>query len=313
MSDPEAGRLIVLFDLDLTLLSIRADREIRGRAIDRATGTSGALDLVDDRGRTDRWLVDEIVRRGIAAEDGLWDRYEAEYTSELARALAATPQSALPGAAELLTALRATSAVLGVSTGNLRANAEAKLAHAQLTRSSRPSEADSATATRTAPISCAWVPRLAGMREAPASSSSATRSMTCVRPSTPVRYQSPSRPATPTARNCPRPEQELSSPTSSTPPLRSLPCADHTKLVYTRLVYTACMKNITLSADEQDIEAARERARAEQTTVNEQFRRWLRQYGRSQRSADEIRARLEEYAQGVDVGQKFTRDEMNER
>ncbi|MDZ7728611.1 MAG: hypothetical protein U5Q44_10705 [Dehalococcoidia bacterium] len=35
------------------------------------------------------------------------------------------------------------------------------------------------------------------------------------------------------------------------------------------------MKNITLSADENLIEAARERARRENTTLNEQFRRWL--------------------------------------
>ena len=35
------------------------------------------------------------------------------------------------------------------------------------------------------------------------------------------------------------------------------------------------MKNITLSADEGLIEAARERARTEHTTLNEQFRLWL--------------------------------------
>jgi hypothetical protein len=35
------------------------------------------------------------------------------------------------------------------------------------------------------------------------------------------------------------------------------------------------MKNITLSADEKLIEAARARAQAEQTSLNEQFRRWL--------------------------------------
>lgn len=40
------------------------------------------------------------------------------------------------------------------------------------------------------------------------------------------------------------------------------------------------MKNITLSADDKLIEAARERARAEQTTLNEQFRRWLANYVR---------------------------------
>jgi predicted nucleic acid-binding protein len=35
------------------------------------------------------------------------------------------------------------------------------------------------------------------------------------------------------------------------------------------------MKNITLSADESLIEAARERARADQTTLNKAFRVWL--------------------------------------
>jgi hypothetical protein len=38
------------------------------------------------------------------------------------------------------------------------------------------------------------------------------------------------------------------------------------------------MKNITLSADEHWIEAARARARAEQMTLNEQFRIWLEDY-----------------------------------
>ena len=38
------------------------------------------------------------------------------------------------------------------------------------------------------------------------------------------------------------------------------------------------MKNITLSADDKLIEAARSRARSEQTTLNEQFRRWLAEY-----------------------------------
>ena len=38
------------------------------------------------------------------------------------------------------------------------------------------------------------------------------------------------------------------------------------------------MKNITLSADENLIEAARQRALSERTTLNEQFRRWLADY-----------------------------------
>ena len=73
------------------------------------------------------------------------------------------------------------------------------------------------------------------------------------------------------------------------------------------------MKNITLSADEKLIEAARERARAEHTTLNEQFRRWLEEYTQQQermRRYDEVIASLRGKLR---VGRKFTRDEMNER
>ena len=50
------------------------------------------------------------------------------------------------------------------------------------------------------------------------------------------------------------------------------------------------MKNITFSADENLIEAARRRAAEEDTTLNAQFRLWLSDY----------------------AGRKFNRDEMNE-
>ena len=74
------------------------------------------------------------------------------------------------------------------------------------------------------------------------------------------------------------------------------------------------MRNITLSADEELIEAARERARSEHTTLNEQFRRWLVDYVQRERDARDAIAVLHElqakYSTG---GRKFTRDEMNER
>lgn len=73
------------------------------------------------------------------------------------------------------------------------------------------------------------------------------------------------------------------------------------------------MKNITLSAEERLIEAARERARSENTTLNDQFRQWLASYadtaGRLQRYDElmpSLRGRLK-------VGRKLDRDEMNER
>lgn len=73
-------------------------------------------------------------------------------------------------------------------------------------------------------------------------------------------------------------------------------------------------ENITLSADEKLIEAARERARAEHTTLNAQFRRWLERYARRKEQADAGMVTLEELRGRICTGgQKFTRDEMNER
>ena len=73
------------------------------------------------------------------------------------------------------------------------------------------------------------------------------------------------------------------------------------------------MKNITLSADEKMIESARERARSEHTTLNEQFRRWLAEYAHTRERMqryDDVMARLRGQ---LKVGRKLTRDEMNER
>lgn len=74
------------------------------------------------------------------------------------------------------------------------------------------------------------------------------------------------------------------------------------------------MKNITLSADEHLIEAARERARAEHTTLNEQFRRWLAEYAQRKQQAERAIAVIRDIQRYASSGgRKFTRDEMNER
>ena len=74
------------------------------------------------------------------------------------------------------------------------------------------------------------------------------------------------------------------------------------------------MKNITLSADEKLIAAARRRAAAEHTSLNEQFRLWLRNYVRREQQADEAMRGIRELQRDIFAGgRKFTRDEMNER
>jgi len=84
--------------------------------------------------------------------------------------------------------------------------------------------------------------------------------------------------------------------------------------VYTTSVYTVSMKNITLSADEQLIEAARARARERHTTLNEEFRNWLRSYVGRGRPVEETMRLFEEYQQYFDTsGPKMNREERNER
>ena len=72
------------------------------------------------------------------------------------------------------------------------------------------------------------------------------------------------------------------------------------------------MKKITFSADEGDIQLARELADRQKTTLNELFRAWLREMAQRQARAQEFRA-LMDSLKHVDAGRKFTREEMNER
>ena len=77
------------------------------------------------------------------------------------------------------------------------------------------------------------------------------------------------------------------------------------------------MKNITLSADEELIERAKAVARARGTTLDHEFRDWLRDFAdsadgrsRAERALEVIR----ELQKHVDTGgRRFTREELNAR
>lgn len=73
------------------------------------------------------------------------------------------------------------------------------------------------------------------------------------------------------------------------------------------------MKNITLSAEEHLIEAARARAREDRTTLNEQFRRWLIEYARQRDRMERYDAVIRDLRGKLKVGRKLSRDEMHER
>ena len=72
------------------------------------------------------------------------------------------------------------------------------------------------------------------------------------------------------------------------------------------------LKNITLSAQENLILKARERASAEKSTLNVEFRRWLEKYALGLKDTDQFTELMARFDY-VQPGQKFSRDELNER
>jgi hypothetical protein len=72
------------------------------------------------------------------------------------------------------------------------------------------------------------------------------------------------------------------------------------------------IKNITLSAEEDLIDAAREIAKSEHKTLNAVFREWLEQYRLRISTATSYRETMKALSH-VDSGGRFSRKEMNER
>ncbi len=76
------------------------------------------------------------------------------------------------------------------------------------------------------------------------------------------------------------------------------------------------MKNITLSAEERLIAAARAKAERRRTTLNAEFRRWLASYAGTDDDAARRRAayaRLMASLDDVRSDGPYSRDEANER
>lgn len=74
------------------------------------------------------------------------------------------------------------------------------------------------------------------------------------------------------------------------------------------------MRNITLSADEALIDAARRRALANNSTLNAQFRTWLEEYVGRDRQAFKAMETVDRLSESLRTGgRRFTREEMNER
>ena len=75
------------------------------------------------------------------------------------------------------------------------------------------------------------------------------------------------------------------------------------------------MRNVTLSAADQLIDQAREKARAKGLTLNDEFRKWLATYVEAndgQSAVNRFRSVMQALP-NADAGRAFTREEMNER
>jgi hypothetical protein len=72
------------------------------------------------------------------------------------------------------------------------------------------------------------------------------------------------------------------------------------------------MRNITLSAEPKLIDLARTRAKLNNTTLNEEFRKWLAEYAKPDYSKEGIKAFLDQFPK-FRAGKMPTRDELNER
>ena len=72
------------------------------------------------------------------------------------------------------------------------------------------------------------------------------------------------------------------------------------------------LKNITLSAQDSLIRKAREKAAAEQGSLNSAFRQWLQRYVGGDESADDY-GRLMQRLGYARPGRHFDREELHER
>lgn len=77
-------------------------------------------------------------------------------------------------------------------------------------------------------------------------------------------------------------------------------------------MYTVFVKNVTLSADPDLIEKARQVAKAEHKTLNAAFREWLQSYA-ARRGDVEAYDALMSRLRHIHSRGPYTRDEMNER
>jgi tryptophan synthase beta subunit len=72
-------------------------------------------------------------------------------------------------------------------------------------------------------------------------------------------------------------------------------------------------RNITFSAEEELIKKARKKAQKENTTLNAEFREWLKRYIGADKHLVNFESLMESLRYADSGGGSYSRDEMNER
>ena len=139
-SSPRARRVrrrVILFDVDGTLVhAAGAGRRSLERVLSGEFGrVEHALSGLRLDGMTDRLIVREVlVALGRTFEDSLCDRILESYVVALREEIQGPGFRVLPGVVEVLTALAAAGATLGLCTGNVAEGARLKLARGGIDR-----------------------------------------------------------------------------------------------------------------------------------------------------------------------------------
>ncbi len=122
---------LLLFDIDGTLVKgARAARTAFAMAVQARLGVSVDLSTLELPGRTDYWIMEEILRKhGLPADRGTRDNLQESFLQHFHEAVREQPGQVLPGVRPLLDVLsRKPATVLGLGTGNLERSARMKLA-----------------------------------------------------------------------------------------------------------------------------------------------------------------------------------------
>jgi phosphoglycolate phosphatase len=123
---------LLLWDIDGTLIaSGGAGMRALRVAMLRVFGIDGSLDDIDFAGRTDRWIIRQVLAKfALPATEENFARYFESYVAALPVELAHPGTRVLPGVRPLLDAAVSRGGIAqGLLTGNMRRGAEVKLGY----------------------------------------------------------------------------------------------------------------------------------------------------------------------------------------